>query len=86
MDRTNLRGANVSKAVIWDVNLATVQNFDHKIKTMFGDASVNLPNGITPDHANWPQHWPKGKLDYTKVQSEWRKWRDNPASYTPPDP
>ena len=56
----------------------------YQITSTFGDASVILPNGVTPQSPDWPAHWPKFKLN--EFDTEWRKWQASPATYTPPDP
>ena len=50
-----------------------------QIDAAFGDGTVILPAPLTR-----PAHWPPQKLDYRSFFSEWRKWRANPAAYTPP--
>ena len=42
---------------------------------IFGDASTTLPDGITPDHDAWPDHWPKRKLDDVEFDKQWRDWQ-----------
>ncbi|MDZ7906296.1 MAG: hypothetical protein U5N55_11390 [Cypionkella sp.] len=54
-----------------------------QVKSMFGDASVTLPNGVTPDHPDWPAHWPKFDLGHD-FDNEYQKYLSNPAAYTPP--
>jgi hypothetical protein len=83
---TDLTDADISQAAVWDVDYAEVRISADQINSMFGDASVILPNGVIPSHPDWPAHWPKTVLDDYAFQTEWRKWRDNPAQYTPPDP
>lgn len=68
-----------------------VEFFPDQIDSTFGDASVTLPNGVTPDSPDWPAHWPKHVLGigsfYTgSFDIQWRKWQASPDTYTPPDP
>ena len=83
---TDLTDADISQAAFCSVDCSEVGISADQIKSLFGDASVTLPNGVTPSHPDWPQHWPKMDLDLNDFDAEWRKWRDNPAQYTPPDP
>ncbi|GGX48395.1 hypothetical protein GCM10007385_15390 [Tateyamaria omphalii] len=46
-----------------------------QIEAMFGDASITLPNGVTPDHEDWPEHWPKEVLDPTSFRKRWKTWQ-----------
>jgi hypothetical protein len=55
-----------------------------QIACAFGDASVKLPDGVGPQHPNWPAHWPR--WDVGDLKSEWEKWRSDPAAYEPPSP
>lgn len=72
---TSLTAANTRAAALKEVDLNDVAIGPHQIRIMFGDASVNLPNGTTPDHQGWPAHWPKTELDYIEFQNAWRTWQ-----------
>lgn len=52
-----------------------------QISNSFADISTTLPDGVER-----PKHWPASKLDRGELKSEWRKWLDDPESYTPPPP
>jgi hypothetical protein len=80
---TMLMAAEVSKAAISTVDYLDVRVSMDQVKSMFGDASVTLPNCITPDHKDWPAHWPKIDLK-GDFWFEWEKWKANPTTYTPP--
>lgn len=81
---TQLSAADVSQAALSQVDFTNVNLSPDQINSMFGDGSVTLPRGITPDHADWPPHWPKQKLGWDDFDTEWRKWQANPTTYTPP--
>lgn len=80
---TVLMGAKVLKAGASFVDFSDVPISLAQVKSMFGDASVTLPNGIIPTHPDWPEHWPKFDLglDY---YTEWKKWKADPSAYVPP--
>ena len=83
---TDLTGAVVSKATVRYVDYSGVRISMDQVKSMFGDATVTLPNGITPASPDWPAHWPKFELDWDDFSTEYEKWRADPTTYTPPDP
>ena len=84
-NRTMLTAARVSLAAVSTVDYSEVPISLIQVKSMFGDSSVTLPNGITPTHPDWPEHWPKFDLE-SQFWDEWQKWKANPYTYTPPDP
>jgi uncharacterized protein YjbI with pentapeptide repeats len=85
-EHTSLRAATLRDAALREVDYSNVSLSLDQIKSSFGDASVLLPNGITPDSPDWPNHWPKSELDYATFDAEWREWLASPATYTPPPP
>lgn len=89
---TSLTAANLRGAAVRDVNWESVGISAEQVNSIFGDASVTLPGGVTPGHADWPAHWPVRALPPIDQEggpafhTEWRKWQDNPAGYSPPPP
>jgi len=49
---------------------------------MFGEGSVTLPDGV-----DRPPHWPAAEADLLpwEFDAEWRRWRDDPDAYVPPE-
>ncbi len=76
--------AEVSHAALRQLDCSNFDLSREQIKSMFGDGSVTLPSCVTPDHADWPTHWPKRELDRTDFETEWELWQANPETYTPP--
>ena len=70
---THLTGAVFSNARAQSVDFSSVPITADQVKSMFADASVTLPNGITSIHADWPAHWPKTKLNkgFTAAYTTW---------------
>ena len=82
MDAANsLDGANLSEAAVRELDLSSVPIAPDQVASMFGDGSVILPPGMTR-----PAHWPKQGLSARGFTTEYRKWRADPAAYTPPPP
>jgi uncharacterized protein YjbI with pentapeptide repeats len=84
MEGVSLRQANVAWAAVKDLDLRKLVLTPDQIATLFGDASVSLPKGVQV-----PAHWPVWKLDVfgePGFDSEWDKWRADPAGYVPPPP
>jgi uncharacterized protein YjbI with pentapeptide repeats len=67
-------GASVSGATAQFVDFANTPISAEQINSMFGDASVTLPNNITPTHPDWPAHWPKDKLDWWDFDTAYDTW------------
>jgi uncharacterized protein YjbI with pentapeptide repeats len=81
-ENTFLPTADVSSAAAKAVCLKKVAITADQIKSMFGDTSVKLPEGIAK-----PEHWPDWELPWFgehNFNKEWRKWQADPESYTPP--
>jgi uncharacterized protein YjbI with pentapeptide repeats len=76
---TNLTDALLSFAAVRLVDYADIKLSQDQIEQMFGDGSVKLPEGVTR-----PAHWPDWELVWDEFPEEWRKWRDDPSTYTPP--
>ena len=79
LDTVFALGAQVRNANWTDANWSQEQ-----IHSMFGDASVTLPNDIIR-----PPHWPDWELrpfDFSEngFHTQWKKWRADPESYPPP--
>lgn len=78
-ENTSLKAATLRGAALREVNYKTVPLSDDQIKSCFGDETVTRPDGIAR-----PDHWPDWELSIFRFHDEWRKWRANPDSYTPP--
>lgn len=46
-----------------------------QLRTAFGDAHTILLDGKGPDSPDWPDHWPKEKLDWFDLEPSWRAWQ-----------
>jgi hypothetical protein len=68
------------------VDFADIPQISEHLQGMFGDASVILPGGHGPEHADWPPHWPKFEIGPQLFYEQWRKWQADPDGYIPPDP
>ena len=87
MDMTTiLTAANVSQAAVRMVDYTNVRLSPDQVKSIYGDASVILPGGVTPQSDDWPEHWPRYELDWNDFLTEWRKWQDDPENYRPRGP
>jgi uncharacterized protein YjbI with pentapeptide repeats len=89
--KAKLQGADLTEAIIDNSTLLTGASFigaalkgvdftDSTVKpgqlyNAFGDASTILPSGYGPDHADWPNHWPKEELDWDDFDDEWRAFQ-----------
>lgn len=52
----------------------------NKFDDVFGDPSVELPGGITPNSADWPPHWPVDRSSHRHFKQKWIEWKkENPA-------
>lgn len=72
--RIRLSGASVFACHFGETNIAT-----DALAMALGDCSTILPAKVAP-----PLHWPRRKtLDYSR---EWRRFKEDPDAYTPPDP
>ena len=76
---TGLPGAVLRGASVKYVDYTAIPVSQEQIDQMFGDGSVKLPEDLRR-----PAHWPKAVLDWGAFDQEWRKWRDDPSTYTPP--
>jgi uncharacterized protein YjbI with pentapeptide repeats len=72
---TSFTNADMSTAVVKHVDLSEVALSTEQIVAMFGDASVTLPGGVTPQHPDWPAHWPKEDLDWFEFDKRWEAWK-----------
>jgi uncharacterized protein YjbI with pentapeptide repeats len=71
---TKLDGAVFSKSFLKMVDISDVSISLDQLNSMFGDASVTLPNNITPDSPDWPAHWPKEVLERVSFLSAYDTW------------
>jgi hypothetical protein len=62
-------------AALSEVDLTTVPESQYQITNIFGDASVILPGGVTPDHPDWPPHWATKKLNDQDFEIQWRAFQ-----------
>lgn len=81
---TNLKGTNFQGASLRAMDLTSVSISPEQIAKCFGDASVTLPGGVTPDHPDWPPHWPKDELEWGAFNTQWRAFQQS-IGYTPPE-
>lgn len=79
---TVLTGARVEEVAAQNMDFSMVSISAEQIISMFGDASVSLPNGVNPNHPDWPAHWPK--FHQKDFLSEWLEWQSDPSAYIPP--
>ena len=91
VEGTQLQDTRLSVASVRSADWSSAAANTTQLASMFGDASVILPGGVTPGHPNWPVHWPTWVLpdspdEEVDFQSQWRRWQADPASYTPPPP
>ncbi|MBT0957157.1 pentapeptide repeat-containing protein [Alphaproteobacteria bacterium KMM 3653] len=77
---TDFRSADLTGAFIEDVDLSEVTITQEQACSMFGDASVILPEGIKR-----PAHWPEWDMEWDDLRDQWKIWTDDPTSYTPPE-
>jgi uncharacterized protein YjbI with pentapeptide repeats len=68
--RANFRGT-----ALMGVDLSTAKIGPNQLQQAFGDASVTGPDGHGPDHASWPKHWSKEKLDWKDFETKWRAFQ-----------
>ncbi len=78
-EKTSLTDATLRGASVREVDWSMVNISQDQVNSIFGDASVTLPPGITR-----PAHWPDTELDPLSFEAEYNKWRADPATYTPP--
>jgi uncharacterized protein YjbI with pentapeptide repeats len=83
-DATALTAARTQSAVVRAIDLSMLTLSTDQVNSMFGDASVILPNDIRPQSPDWPAHWPKNKLGWDEFEKQWELWQSNPTTYTPP--
>ncbi len=80
---TDLMAVNTFGAAAQGVDWSKVNWTADQIKSMFGDASVTLPEGISR-----PAHWPDWELPSrteNDFHTQWQKWLSNPDAYEPPE-
>ena len=76
----DLRVANLQGANLRGNKLAKAEHLtQNQINSAFGDGAIPLPAGL-----NRPAHWPDWELNILENNHEWKKWQENPTTYTPP--
>ncbi len=78
-ERTSLMDASLRGAAVKDVDWSIAKITQEQINSMFGDASVRLPQGKAR-----PAHWPNRELNSGEFDSALDNWRSDRTSYTPP--
>lgn len=84
---TDLKGAVLSKSAAKSIDLSSAGISTDQINSMFGDASVALPNNITPSDPEWPEHWPKQELSlraFREAYTAWLATQPYPPLHHPP--
>jgi uncharacterized protein involved in high-affinity Fe2+ transport len=76
---TSLTAAIFQGAAVREVDFGEVPISAEQVNAVFGDDTVILPDGMKR-----PAHWPDCKLELLTFDTEYRKWRANPDTYTPP--
>lgn len=79
---TSLHCAVFRHTLFKEIDLTGVQIEQMQVDQSYGDASVVLPQGVIA-----PRHWPDWDLPVfgdTGVRGHWRKWREDPDQYAPP--
>jgi len=74
-DATSLSAVSLRGAALREVDYTNVNLSDDQIKSIYGDASVILPGGVTPDHPDWPAHFAREVLDWREFNNAWRAWQ-----------
>lgn len=74
-ETTRLIDTSLKGAAVQSCDLSLVSLSDDQIASIFGDASVTLPGGVTPDHPDWPAHFPKEVLENKEFFAQWRAWQ-----------
>ncbi|MEC3861130.1 pentapeptide repeat-containing protein [Mesobacterium sp. TK19101] len=72
---TNLRAALLRGAALRFVDFTAIPQIEAHVPDLFGDASVTLPGRATPDHPDWPAHWPRKELGWKDFDPQWRAWQ-----------
>ena len=84
-DATSLSLATLRGVWLREVDLTEVTLSENQVKSIFGDGSVILPGGVTPEHPDWPAHFAREKLkwdDFDKARDAW--WAE--IGFDPGDP
>ncbi|MFL4471655.1 pentapeptide repeat-containing protein [Tateyamaria armeniaca] len=85
-DKSSLGSASLSGTALRDIDFTDIPQIGGHIEQVFGDASVTLPNGVTPDSDNWPEHWSKEKLGLNDFLTQWRAFQATlPLDWGDPD-
>lgn len=86
---TSLRAASLQGAAVKNVDYKDVAQIMALLGDIFGDASVELPDGIAPGHPDWPKHWSQSEqpLDLDDFKDKWHAWQATlPFGWDKPDP
>jgi hypothetical protein len=85
-DKMSFRNCDFSKSAFQDVDLSKTNLTTEDLEYTFGDASVLLPDNVTPDHESWPTLWAKEVLDETAFKEEWFTFQEITRRKTPSSP
>ncbi|MEM9550983.1 MAG: pentapeptide repeat-containing protein, partial [Pseudomonadota bacterium] len=73
---TDLRAATLRGAALRSVDFTNVTLSDDQINQVFGDGSVVLPGGVTPDdREHWPAHFATEELEPPEFFKQWRAFQ-----------
>ncbi|MEL6565780.1 MAG: hypothetical protein AAFQ59_15180, partial [Pseudomonadota bacterium] len=76
-ETTSLTAANTQGAAVREVDFTKLPEIADHIDALFGDASVKLPDGVTP-----PPHWPDEEMQVIDFVDAWRIWQSTlPAGW-----
>ena len=85
-EATDFSNASFKETALRRVDFRQTEISVDQMDASFGDATVILP-AASDQRLRWPEHWPIWSLpDWVEhdYHAEWRKWRADPGSYTPP--
>ncbi|NUB42915.1 pentapeptide repeat-containing protein [Fertoebacter nigrum] len=72
---TTLTGTVFDGAAARAIDMSNIGIAPEQIRSMFGDASVILPGGVTAGHSEWPTHWPSEVLDDAQFEVQWQAFQ-----------
>lgn len=84
-DATSLVQASLRGAWLKQVDLTEVTLSEDQVKSIFGDGSVILPGRVTPEHPDWPAHFPREELGWSDFVAAVEAWWAE-IGFDPKDP